>query len=96
MENELNYKKKATRTLCRDSTSTYSTYIIKSLPPTPIANPSLKSLHAVLNPDQSSKNQKLLFFVAKQDGSRRHFFSEDYATHRKAVLYYLKGEGDPP
>ena len=93
---ELHYTKKATRALCRDLKSTYSTYVIKGLPPTPIANPSFKSLHAVLNPDQSQMSEKLLFFVAKRDGSRRHFFSEDYATHHKAVLYYLKGKGTPP
>ncbi len=60
----------------------YNTYIIKGLPPTPIASPGLASLRSVLEPEESD----YLYFVSKGDGS--HFFSKDFATHSKAVYRY--------
>ncbi|MGN6671442.1 MAG: endolytic transglycosylase MltG [Candidatus Nucleicultricaceae bacterium] len=61
----------------RDLTTvtSYNTYIMPGLPPTPICNPSKASLEAVLNPAQSSD----LYFVA--DGTGRHIFSKTYAEH---------------
>lgn len=60
----------------------YNTYVIKGLPPTPIANPTEASIHAALNPLQTDE----LFFVAKGDGS--HYFSKTYEAHSKAVKEY--------
>ncbi len=57
----------------------YNTYIIKGLPPGPIASPSLKSIKAALNP----ANVNYLYFVAKGDGS--HIFSVDYKEHVSAI-----------
>ena len=48
-------------------------------PPAPIANPSLKSIQAALNPQQSD----YLYFVARGHG--RHAFSADLAAHNAAV-----------
>lgn len=57
----------------------YNTYIIKGLPPGPIASPSLSSIKAALNP----ANISYLYFVAKGDGS--HVFSSSYDNHISAI-----------
>lgn len=62
----------------------YNTYVIKGLPPTPIAMPSEKAIIAALNP----KEGQSLYFVA--DGTGGHYFSETLAEHQKAVMRMLK------
>jgi len=61
----------------------YNTYIIKGLPPTPIAMPSREAIYAALHPD----NSKALYFVA--DGTGGHYFSETLDEHNKAVKRML-------
>jgi len=62
--------------------SAYNTYLIKGLPPTPIALSGRKSIHGALHPDAGTA----LYFVAKGDGS--HYFSASLEEHNKAVRQY--------
>ena len=62
--------------------SPYNTYVIRGLPPGPIANPGLDSLKAALDPE----NVNYLYFVAKRDGS--HFFSPSLEMHNQAISRY--------
>lgn len=62
--------------------SHYNTYIIKGLPPGPIANPGLTSLKAVLYPTDVN----YLYFVSKKDGT--HYFSNSLAEHNEAIKRY--------
>jgi UPF0755 protein len=57
----------------------YNTYMIKGLPPGPIANPGKDSLWAALYPAQSD----YLFFVSRNNGT--HEFSTHFAEHNRAV-----------
>jgi UPF0755 protein len=62
--------------------SPYNTYVIRGLPPGPIANPGVTSLQATLNPAPAN----YLYFVSKKDGS--HFFSDSLKEHNKAIYRY--------
>jgi UPF0755 protein len=62
----------------------YNTYVIKGLPPTPIAMPGQKAIHAVLHPEQGGS----LYFVARGDGS--HVFSKTLNEHNKAVNIFQR------
>ena len=62
----------------------YNTYRRYGLPPTPISNPGLASLHSVLYPAE----KKYLYFVARGDGSSE--FSKTLSEHNKAVWKYQK------
>ena len=57
----------------------YYTDLPWGLPPTPICNPGLPSLQAVLNPAEVS----YLYYVAQGDGS--HLFAETFQEHQKNV-----------
>ena len=83
------YLEKPSPKTCHNPKSDYSTYVIKDLPPTAIANPGEASLRAVLHPDEDTKQKKYLFFVAKQDGSHAHVFNHSYQDHKKSIQQYL-------
>lgn len=82
------YNGKLTRAHLREPTS-YNTYVIAGLPPTPIAMVSRDAIHAALHPDAGSS----LYFVARGDGS--HAFSDSLDAHNQAVRdYQLKRRAD--
>jgi len=65
-----------------DIDSPYNTYREHGLPPGPVANPGLASLHAAAQP----ANSPFLYFVARHDGS--HAFSTNLAEHNRNVQMY--------
>jgi UPF0755 protein len=66
--------------------SPYNTYKFKGLPPTPICNPSITSIKAVLNP----MNTTYYYFFA--DGHGHHIFSDTYYQHltRQRIMKFNK------
>ncbi|MGO2340478.1 MAG: endolytic transglycosylase MltG [Psychrobacter sp.] len=64
--------------------TSYNTYQIDGLPPTPIALPSAASIEATLHPADS----EALYFVATGNGG--HKFTNSLAEHNQAVKDYLK------
>jgi UPF0755 protein len=59
--------------------SPYNTYRVRGLPPTPICNPGLACLEAAAQPAHVS----YLYYVARNDGSGRHYFATTYAQFLK-------------
>src|SRR4030042_1003696 len=66
----------------------YNTYVIKGLPPGPIASPGIKSIHAALYPAKVP----YMFFVSNNDGTHR--FSVTPAEHQIAVEIYRKKKNE--
>lgn len=66
--------------------SPYNTYLIKGLPPGPIASPGRAALEAALFPADSG----YLFFVSRQDGT--HQFSTNWKAHQQAVRKHQLGQ----
>jgi UPF0755 protein len=62
----------------------YNTYVIRGLPPTPIAMPGGDALRATARPADGTA----MFFVA--DGQGGHVFSETLAEHNRAVQDLLR------
>ena len=64
--------------------SPFNTYQYVGLPPHPIANPSLDSIRAVLNPDQTN----CLYYL--HDNNGQIHCSTNYAQHKEFVNAYLR------
>lgn len=66
----------------------YNTYVIRGLPPTPIANPGREAIAAVLNPADTDD----LYFVA--DGTGGHIFAATLKDHNNNVRKWRQIEAE--
>lgn len=57
----------------------YNTYVVPALPAGPICSPGKASIKAALEPAST----KYIYYVAKFDGTKTHFFSDNYNTFLK-------------
>lgn len=73
-----------------NSDSPYNTRKFKGLMPGPISNPGRKAIEAALFPADT----KALYFVAKDDGSGTHFFSNTLTDHNKFKDVAAKNRGE--
>jgi UPF0755 protein len=64
--------------------SPYNTYLYKGLPPTPIANPSIKSIEAALRPTET----EYLYFLS--DLSGKMYYAKDFDGHQINRENYLR------
>ena len=64
--------------------SPYNTYLNKGLPPTPIGNPGLEAIEAVLKP----KTTEYMFYITGDDGN--FYYAKDFAEHRSNIEKYLR------
>ncbi|MCL1966447.1 MAG: endolytic transglycosylase MltG [Fibromonadales bacterium] len=72
------------------SSNPYNTRRFIGLMPGPIANPGRAAIEATLFPMQTDN----LFFVAKDDGSREHFFSKTLSDHNAYKNTAAKNRGE--
>lgn len=62
----------------------YNTYLYKGLPPTPIGNPGLNSILAVINPEPSD----YLFYLTDENGD--FHFAKSFEEHKTNIARYLR------
>lgn len=78
------YDKVTTTDADRKTNSPYNTYLVKGLPPAPIANPGKASLQAALNPEQSNN----LYFVTVDLDTGETKFATTEAEHKANVAQF--------
>jgi UPF0755 protein len=64
--------------------SPYNTYLNKGLPPTPIGNPGLEAIEAVLYPAQT----EYMFYITDENGD--FYYAKDFDEHRRNIAKYLR------
>jgi UPF0755 protein len=64
--------------------SPYNTYLYRGLPPTPIGNPGLMAINAVLNPIESD----FFYYLTDEDGN--FYYAETFDEHRDNIDKYLR------
>ncbi|OGG41836.1 hypothetical protein A2837_01320 [Candidatus Kaiserbacteria bacterium RIFCSPHIGHO2_01_FULL_46_22] len=62
----------------------YNTYLYAGLPPTPIGNPGLDSINAVLEPIET----EYLYYITDEEGN--FHYAETFDEHRANIANYLK------
>ena len=69
--------------------SPYNSYRNHELPPSPICNPSLAAIKAVLNPDQGFINDEYLYFCSTENANKDLVFAKTYEEHLNNVKKYI-------
>ncbi len=64
--------------------SPYNTYLNKGLPPTPIGNPGLEAIEAVLYPTKTD----YMFYLTDENGD--FYYAKDFDEHRINIAKYLR------
>jgi UPF0755 protein len=64
--------------------SPYNTYLYPGLPPTPIGNPGLTAIEAIINPTPSS----YYYYITGNDGM--FYYAENFDEHRQNIARYLR------
>ena len=64
--------------------SPYNTYLNRGLPPTPIGNPGMTAIMAVLEPVETD----YFYYITGRDGE--FYYAEDFDTHRQNIDRYLR------
>lgn len=64
--------------------SPYNTYLYPGLPPTPIGNPGLATIEAVLHPTESD----YYFYITGNDGN--FYYAKTFDEHRRNIALYLR------
>ena len=64
--------------------SPYNTYLYRGLPPTPIGNPGLESIRAVLAPAET----EYFYYVTGSDGN--FYYAENFEEHKRNIARYLQ------
>ncbi len=64
--------------------SPYNTYLNDGLPPTPIGNPGINAILAVLSPTESD----YLFYITGDDG--KFYYAKTFDEHRVNIAKYLR------
>lgn len=62
----------------------YNTYLNRGLPPTPIGNPGVQAIRAILNPIESD----YLYYITGNDGN--FYYAETYDEHLDNIERYLR------
>lgn len=62
----------------------YNTYLYVGLTPTPIGNPGLRAIKAVLNPVKTN----YLFYITDEQGI--FYYAEDFEEHKRNIQKYLR------
>lgn len=68
----------------KTSDSPYNTYLHTGLPPTPICSPSITSIEAVLNPEETD----CLYYL--HDSNKQIHCAKTYAEHKQNIQLYLQ------
>lgn len=64
--------------------SPYNTYLYKGLPPTPIGNPGLTAINAILYP----KVTEYLYYITDDDGN--FYYAKTFDEHKANIVRYLR------
>lgn len=64
--------------------SPYNTYIYPGLPPTPIGNPGIEAIEAVLYPQKTD----YLFYITGDDGN--FYYAKNFEEHKRNISRYLR------